>query len=158
MKHGFTLKIKDSKARKLLSDANTIKECIALSCKFGGANYAVLENGKCHVINCKKNACELKKDVKSKQRVVSFTRKVKVNLKKNKTQHKKRKYKKSESLSCSQFRLLLSLLQYVLPDNFFWIRLGSIDIVNKMANVIQENSCNYFCKLISKVICLLFFS
>ena len=97
LKKGFTLKVKDEKARRLLTNARTLKECIALSCKFGGADYAVYENGRCHALTCKKNACKITKDVKSTQKIASLSRRGKLKVNKRKKQHSKRKAKESGS-------------------------------------------------------------
>ena len=102
VRQGFALKINDTKAKKLLANVNSIRECIELSCKYGGANYAVLESGKCFALYCKKNACQLKRDKNSKQSIVGLIRKGVVNSKENKGHQKKRKLKRSE---CTPFSL-----------------------------------------------------
>ena len=96
LKQGFTLKVKDEKARRLLTNARTIKECVALSCKYGGADYAVFENGRCHTLTCKKNACKITKDAKSTQKIASLSRRGKLKMNKKKKQNSKRKAKESK--------------------------------------------------------------
>ena len=74
VRQGVTLTVKDSKAKHLLGPAKSLKDCISLSCKTSDANYAVLEDGKCHALHCKKNTCQISEDVKSKQKIVGLSR------------------------------------------------------------------------------------
>ena len=99
MKQGFTLKVADDKAKKLLGNVRTIRECISLSCKHDGANYAVLEDGKCHALYCKKHACQISKDAKSKQKIIGLARKISLKASK--------KARKTSSLKKSEFQQIL---------------------------------------------------
>ena len=95
VKQGFTLKVNEDSAKRLLGHAKSIKECIALSCNSDNANYAVLEKGKCHALYCKKNACQISKDAKSQQKIVGLKRRSKSSAKHSKKQNKS-SHKKSE--------------------------------------------------------------
>ena len=66
--------MKKGDIKQFIGRAKTLKDCIALSCKSIGANYAVLENGKCHALHCKKDACQITEDKKSKQKIAGLAR------------------------------------------------------------------------------------
>ncbi|XP_065055660.1 uncharacterized protein LOC135684164 isoform X2 [Rhopilema esculentum] len=101
VRQGVTLTVKDSKAKHLLGPAKSLKDCIALSCKTSDANYAVLEDGKCHALHCKKNTCQISEDVKSKQKIVGLSRGSKAKSKHAKKVISKKNQSKAKPLSRS---------------------------------------------------------
>eukprot|EP00794_Sanderia_malayensis_P011221 gene11221-12400_t len=71
---GFSLSVYDTKIKQFLNASKSIDDCIKLACKIKDANYAIYDAGKCHALQCKKNACKISKDSKSKQTIVGLVR------------------------------------------------------------------------------------